>query len=169
MNINQRIRELRKCLALNQKEFGEKIGMGQAGVSKLEQDGNTVIDQNIRLICDTFQISEEWLRTGKGDMKADDDDIYIKKLAARYQLPGSHAAVMEAWLTLSNDERETILALIRKVTGAADAAERAEAERVKAIDEKVAAYRQELEAQQKGPSVSATGSAAMAGTKKSRP
>lgn len=169
MTINQRLKEVRKFLGFTQTEFGQKIGLKNSAVSKMEQDGSAVIDQNIRLICDTFQISEEWLRTGKGDMKADDDDIYIKKLAARYQLPGSHAAVMEAWLTLSSDERETILALIRKITGAADAAERAEAERAKAIDEKVAAYRQELEAQQKGPSVSATGSAAMAGTKKSRP
>ena len=57
MNINQRLKMLRKEMGLNQKDFGAKIGLGQGAVSWIEKDGNTVIDQNIRLICDTFNIS----------------------------------------------------------------------------------------------------------------
>ena len=66
MNINQRLKMLRKEMGLNQKDFGAKIGLGQAGLSRLEQDGVVVIDQNIRLICDTFNISENLLRNGEG-------------------------------------------------------------------------------------------------------
>ena len=70
MNINQRLKMLRKEMGLNQKDFGAKIGVGQGAVSWIEKDGNTVIDQNIRLICDTFNISENWLRNGEGPKEA---------------------------------------------------------------------------------------------------
>ena len=72
MTINQRIKSLRKGMKLNQKEFGAKIGLGQSAVSWMEQDNGTVIDQNIRLICDTFHVNEDWLRNGQGPREAVD-------------------------------------------------------------------------------------------------
>ena len=66
MTINQRIKSLRKDMKLNQKEFGAKIGLGQGAISWMEKDDSTIIDQNIRLICDTFHVNEDWLRNGQG-------------------------------------------------------------------------------------------------------
>jgi len=70
MNINQRIRSLRKNLKLNQKDFGIALGMGQAAISWMEQDNNTIIDKNKRIICDKFHVSMHWLETGEGEMYA---------------------------------------------------------------------------------------------------
>ena len=39
MNINQRLKMLRKEMGLNQKDFGAKIGLGQGAVSWIEKDG----------------------------------------------------------------------------------------------------------------------------------
>ena len=50
MSINRRIKELRKSLGLNQSDFGARIGLKNSAISKLEQDGNTVVDQNKRII-----------------------------------------------------------------------------------------------------------------------
>ena len=41
--INQRIKELRKSQHLSQEEFGKKIGLKNSAVSKMEQDGSTVV------------------------------------------------------------------------------------------------------------------------------
>ena len=71
MTINQRIRELRKDLGLNQSDFGAHIGLKSGAISKIEQQGNTVVDQNKRIICDKFHVSMHWLETGEGDMYAD--------------------------------------------------------------------------------------------------
>jgi len=70
MSINGRIKLLRKSLQLNQRDFGNKIGLTQSGVSWMEQEGNTVIEQNIRLLCDTYGVAESWLRDGSGEMYA---------------------------------------------------------------------------------------------------
>ena len=63
MNINQRIKMLRKEMGLNQKDFGAKIGLGQGAVSWIEKDGNTVIDVS------SFAPGVYLLRIGKTTVK----------------------------------------------------------------------------------------------------
>lgn len=109
MTINQRIKEVRKSVNMNQKEFGARIGMGQAGVSRLEQPGITIIDQNIRLICDAFGVNEHWLRTGEGPQKVDEEEAFVKKMVQRYQMKGFEENVIRAWLSLSPEQRDSIL------------------------------------------------------------
>lgn len=66
--MNNRINQIRTCLKMNQSDFGDKIGIGQAGVSAIEKGIRNITDRNIQLICEKFNVNEEWLRTGKGDM-----------------------------------------------------------------------------------------------------
>ncbi len=66
--MNSRIRELRKALALSQKEFAQKIGLKQNAISYMEKNGATVTEQNIKAICSQFSVNESWLRTGSGKM-----------------------------------------------------------------------------------------------------
>ena len=48
----------------------------------MERDGSTVTDQTIKAICLLYNVNEEWLRTGSGDMYAKTDtfslDEFIK-------------------------------------------------------------------------------------------
>lgn len=74
MSTNNRIKSLRKCLGLKQAEFGNKIGLKNGAISWMEKEGNTVTKQNIKIICDTFNVSEEWLLRGTGDMFTDSDE-----------------------------------------------------------------------------------------------
>ena len=53
---------------MNQSDFGDKIGIGQAGVSAIEKGIRNITDRNIQLICEKFNVNEEWLRTGEGEM-----------------------------------------------------------------------------------------------------
>lgn len=66
--MNIRIRELRKALGLNQKDFAQKIGLKQNSISCMEKGGATVTEQNIKTICSQFNVNESWLRTGSGKM-----------------------------------------------------------------------------------------------------
>lgn len=149
MTINERIRTLRKQKGLNQKELGVKLGMGQAAISWIEQDGNTVTDQNILLICETFHINEKWLRTGEGERDNDDRAASFARLAKTYDLPGVHAGVIEAWLTLTDAQREALLELCDRVTEKTKAARKQQA-----IEQELSRYRAELEAEEKGSSAS---------------
>lgn len=63
-----RIRTVRKALAMNQTEFARQLGLTQTSLSMIESGRNTITDKNVKLICTTFNISEHWLRTGDGEM-----------------------------------------------------------------------------------------------------
>lgn len=67
MEINDRIRKLRKTLNLTQKEFGERIGLKSNSIALIEGGRNTS-DQTIFAICREFGVNEQWLRTGEGEM-----------------------------------------------------------------------------------------------------
>lgn len=66
--MNERIKELRKTLGLSQEAFADRIGLKGSAVSHLESGRRNITNQNINSICREFGVSEEWLRTGVGDM-----------------------------------------------------------------------------------------------------
>lgn len=66
--MNDRIKEVRKSQKLTQEKFGEKLGVTKTAISKMELGTYSVTDTMIRLIASTFNVNEEWIRTGNGDM-----------------------------------------------------------------------------------------------------
>lgn len=106
-------------MGLNQKDFGAKIGLGQAGISRLEQDGIIVIDQNIRLICDTFNISENWLRNGEGPKEAANikKDL-LDEVRDTYNLNNTEEQIMRIYLQLDEHSRNIISGYVNKLATA---------------------------------------------------
>lgn len=66
--MNTRLKNLRKYLKLSQEEFGAKLGVTGAAISRIESGSNILTEQNIRIIVREFNVSETWLRTGEGEM-----------------------------------------------------------------------------------------------------
>lgn len=66
--MNERIKKLRKHLDLTQKEFGERLGIKGTTIANYELGRNEPIDAVISLICREFNVNEEWLRNGTGEM-----------------------------------------------------------------------------------------------------
>ena len=66
--MNGRIRKIRKVLDLTQTEFAKKIGMTQNTLTGYERGRINPSNSVINNICKTFNINEEWLRTGEGEM-----------------------------------------------------------------------------------------------------
>lgn len=109
MSINERLKILRKKQKLNQGEFGDKVGLKQSAVSSMEQEGGSVNDRNIRLICDTFNVNENWLRAGEGDMYAETNETVLAQLAAQYHLEGERLELIRNFLLLTDEQQETIV------------------------------------------------------------
>lgn len=65
--MNERIKELRRTLGLTLERFGAAIGVKKASVSRWE-NGDPVTERMIKSICREFDVREEWLRTGEGEM-----------------------------------------------------------------------------------------------------
>lgn len=69
--MGERVRELRKTLRLSGEKFGEKIGLKKVAVSQIETGRNNLSEQNILAICREFNVNEDWLRYGTGEMFKD--------------------------------------------------------------------------------------------------
>ena len=66
--MNERIKELRKIKNMTLEAFGAKVGVTRAAVSNIENCRSNPSDQLILSICREFGVSEQWLRTGTGEM-----------------------------------------------------------------------------------------------------
>ena len=107
MTINERVKLLRKSLKLNQKDFGRKIGFAQTGVSSLENPANGVTERTIRLLCDTFDANEVWLRTGKGEMfKKKEPANIMDKLKEETTLDDQDIDIIKAFVALTPEQRK---------------------------------------------------------------
>ncbi|MBQ7826543.1 MAG: helix-turn-helix transcriptional regulator [Clostridia bacterium] len=76
--MQNRIKELRQYLGLNQTEFGARIGIKQTTVAGYE-NGRTPLDTVVSSICREFGVSRLWLEHGEGPMLSPqaDNDIAI--------------------------------------------------------------------------------------------
>lgn len=71
LNIGERIEILRKDLSMSRRVFGERLGVSESVIVNIEYDRLRRPDQKetlYKLICKEFNVSEEWLRTGEGEM-----------------------------------------------------------------------------------------------------
>ena len=71
LNIGERIEILRKGLSMSRRVFGEKLGVSESVIVNIEYDRLKRPDQKeslYKLICKEFNVNEEWLRTGNGEM-----------------------------------------------------------------------------------------------------
>lgn len=97
--IGERIKHIRKdFLHKTQRDFGSQIGLKPNSVSDIENGKNNPTDTVIRSICREFDINEEWIRLGSGDMTispsvrfskyigeiSKSDDVFIKDLIEVY-------------------------------------------------------------------------------------
>lgn len=84
--MNKRIKELRKALNLTQNELGSRIGMTPNTITNYETGRRVPSNQVIFSICREFNVNEDWLRTGNGDMfnpisEDEELDLYVGRIS----------------------------------------------------------------------------------------
>lgn len=68
MTQGERVRIVRKDLSLTLESFGKKLGVGKTAIYKIEKRENSLTDRMLKSICREFNVNEDWLRSGEGDM-----------------------------------------------------------------------------------------------------
>lgn len=71
--MDKRIRELRKTLGLTLEKFGQPLGVTKTTISRLEHGVNNVTDQMVKSICREYNVNEDWLVNGAGEMFTETD------------------------------------------------------------------------------------------------
>nr|DAH94144.1 MAG TPA: Repressor protein CI [Caudoviricetes sp.] len=76
--MNVRIAEVRKAVNLTQEKFAAQLGLSRNFLWMIEKGDRIPSDRTIADICREFNVNENWLRTGEGEMFNPQDE----KLAA---------------------------------------------------------------------------------------
>lgn len=114
MTLNERIKFLRKTLGLNQTNFGEKIGIKVSQASFIEKPNNPVTQRIIQLICTAFNVSEEWLTAGKGDMfRPAIEPCIMDRLQQELNLTPEEIDVVRTFIRLTPEQRKIAIEFVR--------------------------------------------------------
>lgn len=166
MNIGDRIKKVRKSLDLTQEAFATRIGSVQNTITGYESGRRNPSAPVISFICKEFNVNEEWLRNGTGEMFNPEPCDELDSLADKFNLSHGEYIFLEKYLKLKREERDNVFDFIMDVcsaigdsgvSGTADAAPRSSVPDID-IDAEVEAYRQQLELQKKAAAESSLSS-----------
>lgn len=98
--MNERIKQIRSAAKLTQADFAERIGLSRNYIAQVEMGIRDLSDRAIRDICREFNINEEWLRTGDGDMKTENSTAAEISEAVRRVLSDKPESFQSALITV---------------------------------------------------------------------
>lgn len=144
--LNKRLKEIRQELGLNQEAFASKIGLIRSTISNIETGNRNLTDRVISDICREFNVNEEWLRNGIGEMFIETDNTLISQLAKEYKLNDFEIKMIETYVKLPQNQRDAISNYMRFLSNETSATN---LDDTSEIDEEVENYRLELTATKK--------------------
>lgn len=110
----ERISKIIEVLKLKKVDFANAIGVSQPFVSELCSGAKSPSDRTISDICRVYNVNEQWLRTGEGEMFLDlGPDAQLEKIFDQIQLSGDDTirAIIRTYWGLSDQDK----AVIRRV------------------------------------------------------
>lgn len=152
MSINERIYLLRSTLELSQESFAKKINVTRSAISNYEKGTRNIMDRVISDICREFNVNEEWLRDGKGEMFIEPDTFSLDEYLKQRKVSELEADIVKAYFDIPFDKRQELVENFK----ANLAKKEKNNETSCTIDDEVEAYRKELEAEEKGITSSAS-------------
>ncbi|WP_288795238.1 helix-turn-helix transcriptional regulator [uncultured Megamonas sp.] len=111
--MKKQLKELRQYLKKTQTDFGLLCGKSRDTISNYEL-GRVAPDESfIKLICMKFNVNENWLRTGQGDMFIETMDSMIENLAKKYNLNENDIDIIKNYIQLSEEDRKKFVDIIK--------------------------------------------------------
>lgn len=120
MTINERIGYVRREIAkVTQKVFAEALGLTQSGVSYLEQNGSSVSDTSVRLICNIYHVSYDWLAFGTGPIEP--EEVFdLNSFLSRNHATETEIKILKAYFSMPPELRHSVIEEFKKSLAATD-------------------------------------------------
>ena len=141
--MKDRLKQLRKELDLTQQAFADKIGSKRNTVATYELGRTIPSTAVVSLICKTFNVNEDWLRNGKGQMFIKTPDNTLEKLKQEYSLDDFSYGLICEYLKLDETKRKIVRQYFHDVLSHDDTSEVSQTEEMD-IDTMVEEYRRQL-------------------------
>ncbi|WP_308780392.1 helix-turn-helix transcriptional regulator [uncultured Clostridium sp.] len=106
--MNERLILLREKLGLTTRKFGECLNVTGGTITNMEKGNRNITNRTIACICKEFNVNEEWLRHGTGEMFIESSlsiDDYIRQNGATdFELN-----LIKAWFKIPAESRNSII------------------------------------------------------------
>ncbi|WP_143318896.1 helix-turn-helix transcriptional regulator [Clostridium sp. HBUAS56010] len=113
--MNERIKELRNYLGLSQKEFSQKVQVGQSTLAMFETGDRAPKDIHIAQICNTFNVNEDWLRNGAGKMFVQPDTFSLDEYAKIHGLTERDRVIIREFMALESSAKDAVYNMLERV------------------------------------------------------
>lgn len=118
--MQERIKMLREQLGYSQEAFAKEVGLTKNYISLVENGKRTFAERTLKDICRKFDVREEWLRSGVGEMfierlpedeytraalmlKKDNDKLAMQAVVEYWKLsPQSKTAIKEYIMNIAS-------------------------------------------------------------------
>ena len=160
--MHERIKQLRKVLNLSQESFSSKLNISRSHFAMIENGSKNITDRVFSDICRVFNVNEEWLINGTGEMFAPTFNDKLDQLATEYNFSKLEYTFFSSYLKLDEKKREAVTEFLEsivkqgseifndEITATSDTTSFEDFKK-----SELEAYAQELEAEQKGITSSA--------------
>lgn len=114
--MNERLLRLRTAeLNLSQEEFGSKIGVTRAAVSRYESGDRQLSESILLSICRVFRVNYFWLTEGKGEIFIGTPQTVVDELAEDYDLDDIDKKIIEKYLELDAEKRKILKNYLKSI------------------------------------------------------
>lgn len=110
--MHLRIKAVRKDAGKTQKEFGESLGVSRDTLASYESGRVIPSKTFIQLLCSEYHVSEDWLLNNGDNMYVSPDRDLLDELADEYHLNNIGRAIVETFLTLPPDVRDSVITFV---------------------------------------------------------
>lgn len=109
MTQQERLKAIRKHYNLTMEKFGNRLGVTKMTISRLESGSNNLTEQMTKSICREFNVNEQWLKYGKGEMLAPADTFNLNEYMKSRGATALEIELMRAYFDLDEDIRKEIM------------------------------------------------------------
>lgn len=109
MTLGERIKKVRKALDLTQQQFADRLCIKRNTVATYETGKSNPSDAAVILICKTLNVSEEWLRTGYGEMFKQTEESAVSRLCEELHASDLDAGIIRAYFRIDPKIRDTFM------------------------------------------------------------
>ena len=113
MSTGERLKAIRKVLNLNQTDFGARINLSQTTIGQYEKETRPITERVISQLVAEYNINEEYLRHGTGEMFVSHRADLVTELATKLQLTQREQQLLLAYSTIPADKREDFLNFVQ--------------------------------------------------------
>lgn len=115
--IGQRMTLVLEELGLKKIDMAKRLKISSASVSTMCSGKTNPSGQTVTMFCHEFNVNEEWLRTGVGEMFCRKDEDFVDDLAKRHGLSPEFADLLRKMALLPRDVQQNLVDIAFNIAG----------------------------------------------------